>query len=172
MDFANAELLQQRGYAPKGQRLIVRKDLTEHVTYNLSIATSLAGNGALGISEYRRVNHKATDFLQFVLQMIATGFLVHGDYLICDNATTHRAAEIVDRLDAALTAAGVRLVFMPSYSPELNPCELVFSKVKSHLRYRRGNGSFADELSAAFKTITDRDLVRFYIKCIHTVLQS
>jgi len=45
----------------------------------------------------------------------------------------------VDILHIVLEFFGVHLIFLPAYSPELNPCELVFNVVKAHVRnYRDG----------------------------------
>lgn len=51
-------------------------------------------------------------------------------FLVMDNASIHHGPTV----DAALGAFGVVPVYLPPYSPELNPCELVFSKVKTSLR--------------------------------------
>ena len=61
---------------------------------------------------------------------------------LCDNASIHFAAEVALPLSELFDTAGVRLVFLPAYSPELNPCELVFAQVKNGLRRRRrGDGT-------------------------------
>lgn len=152
--------------------MIVRNDGGENVTYNLTIVTALTNGGALSISDLRTDTNDAEDFLSFVLGCIWNGVLVRGDVLICDNASIHRAAEIVDRLEAAIDAAGVRILFLPTYSPELNPCELCFSKAKSYLRYQRGNRPFAEEVMAGFESITARDIYRFYVSCIDSPLDD
>jgi transposase len=134
--------------------------------------TSLSNGGGLCLSPFRaKGTNTAEDFLAYVIGMIASGFLTAGDILICDNASIHKATEIIDRLDAAITAANVRLIFLPSYSPELNPAELVFAKVKHELRYRRGGGAFKSEIQRAFDTITLKDLINFYIESIDVPLR-
>ena len=50
--------------------------------------------------------------------------------LVMDNAAIHRCP----RVAALCEAAGVRLIYLPPYCPELNPIEVCFSQVKSHLR--------------------------------------
>jgi transposase len=61
------------------------------------------------------------DFLEFVFSACESKA-----YLICDNAVVHGGAESLDMLLEALEACGITLVFLPPYSPELNPCELVW----------------------------------------------
>jgi len=53
-----------------------------------------------------------------------------GTTIVCDNLSVHRSP-IVHELVAA---AGCQLRFLPAYSPDFNPIELAFSKLKTHLR--------------------------------------
>ena len=46
---------------------------------------------------------------------------------MCDNAAVHTAANIQDFLLRVVEEWGVEIKFLPTYSPELNPCELVFA---------------------------------------------
>ena len=73
------------------------------------------------------VSHSSTSishFNRFYLQ--AAQWLVDGDVLVLDNAQTHH--EIEQDLRALLREAGITLLFLPKYSPEFNPIELVWSK--------------------------------------------
>ena len=56
-----------------------------------------------------------------------------GDVLVLDNAAIHHAAGVWDALDAIFAAAGITVLFLPVYSPELNPAELIFSQSKTLL---------------------------------------
>ena len=56
--------------------------------------------------------------------------LQRGDIVILDNLNVHRSA----RAAAALKARGAWFLFLPQYSPDLNPIEMAFSKLKAHLR--------------------------------------
>jgi transposase len=53
-----------------------------------------------------------------------------GDIVILDNLSVHKSA----RAKAAIRARGARLLFLPQYSPDLNPIEMALSKLKAHLR--------------------------------------
>ena len=53
-----------------------------------------------------------------------------GTVVICDNLATHKNAEAV----AALRAHGCWFLYLPPYSPDLNPIEQAFAKLKAHLR--------------------------------------
>jgi transposase len=56
--------------------------------------------------------------------------LRHGDIVILDNLASHKAPAIRN----AIKAAGARLFFLPACSPDLNPIEQVFAKLKHLLR--------------------------------------
>ncbi|GJD59437.1 hypothetical protein MTDSW087_05572 [Methylobacterium dankookense] len=62
-----------------------------------------------------------------------------GDIVVRDNLPAHKVAGVQD----AIEAAGARLLYLPSYSPDFNPIEQVFAKLKALLR------------SAAARTIPD-----------------
>jgi len=56
--------------------------------------------------------------------------LAPGDVVILDNLSVHKSAAA----EAALRARGAWMLFLPQYSPDLNPIEMAFSKLKAHLR--------------------------------------
>ncbi len=70
-----------------------------------------------------------TLFVAYVEQHLAPA-LTGGDVVIMDNLPVHKAAGV----RAAIEAAGATLPFLPPYSPDLNPIEMVFSKMKAQLR--------------------------------------
>ena len=53
-----------------------------------------------------------------------------GDIVICDNLNVHKNAQA----KAAIEARGAKLRFLPAYSPDLNPIEMVFAKIKAIVR--------------------------------------
>ena len=68
-------------------------------------------------------------FLAYVTQVLAPT-LTPGDIVILDNLPAHKGAVI----QAAVEARGARLQFLPPYSPDFNPIENVFAKLKALLR--------------------------------------
>jgi transposase len=64
------------------------------------------------------------------LEQVLCPQLRAGDTLILDNLATHK----VQNVSRLLSACGVGLRYLPPYSPDLNPIELAFSKLKTHLR--------------------------------------
>jgi transposase len=67
-----------------------------------------------------------------------------GDVVVMDNLQCHKVAGVAE----AIRRAGARLVYLPPYSPDLNPIELAFAKLKAELR-RRAERT-VDRLWAAF----------------------
>ena len=68
-------------------------------------------------------------FIAYVHQVLVPG-LSPGDIVIMDNLSSHKAPAARD----AIEAAGAKLLFLPPYSPDFNPIEQAFSKLKAHLR--------------------------------------
>jgi transposase len=58
--------------------------------------------------------------------------LQRGDVVIMDNLAAHKSTKAED----AIRAKGAWILFLPPYSPDLNPIEMAFAKLKAHLRAR------------------------------------
>lgn len=72
---------------------------------------------------------KGAWFLAYVQHVLAPT-LKPGDVVIMDNLAAHKSTHIKD----AIEAVGARLLFLPPYSPDLNPIENAFAKLKALLR--------------------------------------
>ena len=81
-------------------------------------------------------------FAAYVEQVLVPE-LVPGTVVILDNLATHKNAAA----SKAMRDAGCWFLFLPPYSPDLNPIEMAFSKLKAHLR-RIGARSFTDMFNA------------------------
>ena len=68
-------------------------------------------------------------FLAYVKQCLVPT-LKRGEIVLMDNLPVHKVAGVAE----AIEAAGATLIYLPKYSPDLNPIELAFSKLKAHLR--------------------------------------
>jgi transposase len=120
-------------------------------SWSITILTSLSSpNGFRAINAADRHQHRSR-----FSEQVAAGHLDAGDILICDNAAVHFAEEIQGPLDLVLQLAGVRLLFIPTYSPELNPGELIFAKIKNHIRVHRSS-----------KHLLRSNVWAYYRKCI------
>jgi len=115
-----------RGRAPRGERLI---DKTPHGHWKTT--TLIAALGIKGMQCSTVVDGAVNGdvFEAFVEQVLAPE-LRSGDVVIMDNLSSHKRLRVRDLIESA----GARLVFLPPYSPDLNPIELIFAKVKQLLR--------------------------------------
>jgi transposase len=68
-------------------------------------------------------------FTQYVRQFLAPE-LGPGDIVVMDNLSSHKGVEV----EAVIAMRGARLLFLPPYSPDLNPIEMAFAKLKTLLR--------------------------------------
>lgn len=68
-------------------------------------------------------------FLAYVRDCLCP-VLKPGDLVIADNLSSHKVAGVAQ----AISAVGARIEYLPPYSPDLNPIENFFAKLKAHLR--------------------------------------
>lgn len=100
-------------------------------------------------------------FLAYVEQNLLA-CLKPGDIVIMDNLGSHKAQAI----KTAIRSVGARLLFLPPYSPDLNPIEQVFSKVKHTLRKAMGRSVEAIEeaIAKVLPQITKQECQNYIVK--------
>ena len=86
-----------------------------------------------------------------------------GDMVVMDNLSPHKNEGTL----SLLQRAGAQILFLPAYSPDLNPIENMWSKVKSHLRSAeaRTESDLLQAISSALKTITRQDATNWFAHC-------
>jgi hypothetical protein len=148
---------------------VYMQDCTLHQpAASVTIMTSLNESWPL-LLDYREQSNTQWDFLNFVLAAAEMDFLCEGDCLIVDNAAVHGGLATFDLLIETLSVIGAQLVFLPAYSPELNPCELVFSLLKQEIRKcnPREYPDILDRVLIGATVINVEHLKAFYRHCIH-----
>lgn len=115
-------LTRTRGRALRGQRLV---EAVPHGHWKTT--TFLAALRATGLTTPLVVDGAINGelFLGYVRQHLVPT-LLPGDIVVLDNLSAHKVAGV----RAAIEAVDARIVYLPPYSPDLNPIELVFSKFK------------------------------------------
>jgi len=85
-----------------------------------------------------------------------------GDIVIMDNLGSHRSSAV----RRSLRAVGAKLFFLPKYSPDLNPIEMLFSKLKHALRKaaRRTHDAIYDALAALLPTVQSSECANYFAK--------
>ena len=106
----------------------------------------------------------------FFVEELLVPTLKRGDIVVMDNNPIHKLDEIED----AIEAAGAWVLFLPTYSPDLNPIELCWAKVKSCLRSLKPRTlpDLFDALVQAFSTITPHDILHWVEHCGYQVASS
>jgi len=115
-----------RGWAPRGERLKAKAPFGHWNTMTFLAALRCDRIDAPWVLD-GPINGKA---FQTYIEQILVPTLHPGDVVIMDNLSSHKAPAI----RAAIRAAGAKLFFLPPYSPDLNPIEQVFAKLKHFLR--------------------------------------
>ena len=79
-----------------------------------------------------------------------------GDIVVMDNLSCHKGPEVA-RL---IAAAGATVRYLPAYSPDLNPIERLFSKLKSHLRRAKARtvGDLIEAMGEALRSVRASDI--------------
>lgn len=93
-----------------------------------------------------------------------------GDVVIFDNLSSHKDAESL----ALIEAAGATPLPLPAYSPDLNPIEKMWSKIKTFLRAAkaRTRDALGDAIDQALKTITPQDAHGWFTSCGYRTTQT
>ncbi len=101
-------------------------------------------------------------FRAYVQQMLAPA-LQPGDVIVMDNLAAHKVAGVAE----AIRAAGASLLYLPAYSPDLNPIEMAISKVKSLLRTaeRRSIDALQAAIGEALSSVTPDDATAYIRHC-------
>ena len=115
-----------RGRAPKGERCLASVPFGHWQSTTFTAGLRLGGLAAPFILDGPM---DGTAFLAYVRRVLVP-VLKPGDIVIMDNLPAHKVAGIRE----AIEGAGASLVYLPPYSPDLNPIEKAFSKVKALLR--------------------------------------
>jgi len=152
-----------RGRSPVGQRLVAKVPHGHWRTTTLIAALSTAGIRCSTVVD-GAIN--ADVFEAFVAQVLVPE-LRPGDVVVLDNLSSHKRAST----RASIEAAGATLLFLPPYSPDLNPIEMIFAKIKQALRSLACRT--CDALWSAMQGVLDRitasDSANCYRHCGYTL---
>jgi len=154
---ANTKLTRLYGRCAVGQRLVASQPQGHYQTSTLVAAVGLRGPCAPWLFEGAMDGEM---FLAWVRQGLVPR-LQPEDWVILDNLATHKVAGVRE----AVEGAGARLVYLPPYSPDFNPIENLWSKVKQILRSlapRTGSG-LLEAAGIAFAAITTTDCEGFFL---------
>lgn len=123
---AATNMIRRYGWGPRSERLV---DATPHGHWRTT--TLIAGLRSTGLVAPLVLDGPMTGkaFLAYVGQFLVPT-LTRGDVVVLDNLAAHKVAGIRE----AIRATGASLLYLPPYSPDLNPIEQAFAKLKALLR--------------------------------------
>ena len=124
--WATTNMTRLFGRAPSGQRVIDKVPHGHWMTTTLIAALGIDGVRCSTVVD-GAVNGDV--FTAFVEQVLVPQ-LAPGDVVVMDNLSSHK----VKRVRELIERTGAELRYLPPYSPDLNPIEMAFAKLKAHLR--------------------------------------
>jgi len=106
-------------------------------------------------------------FVAYIGQVLCPT-LKQGDIVVMDNLAVHKSPEVL-RLVAG---SGAEARFLPAYSPDLNPIEKMWSKIKALLRSAeaRTPEQLDQAISLAFSKITAKDAAGWFASCGYSII--
>jgi transposase len=122
----NTAMVRRYGRCPRGERLIGYAPHGHWKTITFVAGLRMRGMTAPFVLEGAM---NGPMFLLYVKRCLVPT-LMRGDIVVMDNLPVHKVAGVAE----AIEAVGATLLYLPPYSPDLNPIELAFSKLKAHLR--------------------------------------
>jgi transposase len=152
----NTSLSPMYAYAPKGRRAYAQ------VPRNRGANTTLLASMTLeGIGPCLAVEGTTTTvvFEAYVEQVLAPS-LRRGQIVVVDNLSAHKSERARDLVEER----GCQVLYLPAYSPDFNPIEEAFSKIKGALRkaQARTREALIEALGLAISTVTARDARGFF----------
>jgi transposase len=156
---AKTNMTRLRGRALRGRRLHARAPAGHWRTTTMISSIRFDGSTACLILE----GATDTEIFRTYVQKVLLPTLRPGDIVVMDNLTPHKNQETL----AFIREAGAEAFFLPAYSPDLNPIEKMWSKVKNRLRSLEART--AEELQTAIATalaeVTAKDAAAWFASC-------
>jgi transposase len=144
------------GYAPKGERLYLPVPRTRGKNTTVLSSMSLEGMGPSLAVEGATTARVFETYVEKVL----LPSLNEGQIVVMDNLGAHRPKRIRELIEQR----GCELLYLPAYSPDYNPIEEAFAKIKNLLRKAaaRSKETLLDAVGAALSAITAEDVQGFF----------
>ena len=147
------------GWAKSGQKALGKAIHGSWRTVTMLGAVALDGfRGFMNIE-----SGTSSDVFRAFVERQLVPQLKPGDCVVMDNLSAHRDAKSLD----AIKAAGATVLFLPPYSPEFNPIEKVWAKLKETVRRQHTDTRecFDDAVATAMSAISASDLAGWFRHC-------
>lgn len=161
--YATTKFTRLRGRCPRGVRL---RSSVPHGHWKL--LTIIAAVTLRGVQAAMTIDASTdTDVFGAFVEQVLVPTLRRGQVVIMDNLAAHKVGWIAARIERA----GCRVVFLPPYSPDFSPIELMWSKVKQLLRSaaERTVDGLQVAVGTALSAITESDCHGYFQHCGYTL---
>src|SRR3712207_771348 len=155
----NTSLSALYAWAKKGQR--AHCSVPRNRGANTTVLSSMSAEG-MGPSLTVEGTTTSVVFEAYVEQVLAPT-LCKGQVVVMDNLSAHKG----ERVRELIEERGCQLVYLPSYSPDLNPIEEAFSKIKRLVRKAeaRTREALVEAIGSALSAVTSSDARGFFEHC-------
>ena len=156
---ASTQMTRNYGRAPSGERVAEGTPQSHWRTVTMLAALTTQGLQAPMIIE----SPTDSDVFLAYLEQVLCPQLRPGQVVIMDNLSAHRVAGV----EQLIAATGARLVYLPPYSPDFNPIEQAWSKIKQLLRSAKARSVEALEsaIAEALRAITAANALAGFSHC-------
>jgi len=163
---ANVSLVPLYAWSRRGERAHAKAPRNWGKNVTLLASMALEGVGPCLAVEGATTREVFESYLERVL----APSLREGQVIVLDNLSAHKGGRVKELVEAA----GCEILYLPAYSPDLNPIEQAFSKVKGMLRRAeaRTRGALVEAMGRALNAVSARDARGFFAHCgYHSVGQ-
>jgi transposase len=161
--WAKTNMTRLRGRAVRGQRLVAK---VPHGHWNTT--TLIAALDQHGMRCSTTVNGPVNrDVFEAFVEQVLVKTLSPGDLVVMDNLSSHKGTRVKELIESV----GATLLYLPPYSPDLNPIEPAFSKLKQLLRSaeHRTREALWTDIQRMLDCITCSDAAGFFHHCGYTL---
>jgi transposase len=147
-------------WAPKGQRAYW--SVPRNRGANTTLLSGMSGVEGMGPSLSVEESTTSVVFEAYVQRVLAPT-LRRGQVVVMDNLSSHKG----ERVKELIEGRGCELIYLPSYSPDFNPIEEAFSKIKRLVRKAeaRTKEALIEAIGSALSALSSRDAHRFFEHC-------
>jgi transposase len=156
---SNTSLHELYAYSPRGQRAYCSVARNRGRNTTLLSSMSLLGMGPSMVVEG---GANGAVFEGYLREMVVPA-LGEGDVIVMDNLSVHKS----ERVREMIEGAGAQILYLPPYSPDFNPIEEAFSKIKNLLRKAgaRVREALVEGIGEALCEVTEEDARAFFEHC-------
>jgi transposase len=161
---AQINLTRLYGWAPTAERVV--DAIPDQRGYNLTTVATLGLAGVLAAMSFEGA--MTGEWFQVYVSQALAPTLQAGDMVVMDNLRAHKVSGIVE----LIRARGAEVLFLPPYSPDFNPIELCWSKVKATLRKAkaRTREALQQAWADALQAVSTDDIAHWFAHrgyCVH-----